>query len=202
MCDYSIQAARSRPAKVGDRLTNRKFGSGARGFAAPEDADVAVCLLPGTELSFVEAVAGIQLWPWSKLVKHRTAIFRQVNMRKRRTHHDALEFPDGRSVLLTLLCEGQAATVLQLPAQPKTEAEAREQERVDLPPPTISAWRYVCFQARSSPFPARWRACRLACLVGRPRPSTTRPPSSVRSTKRSWPHITMRSSFPMGAPCC
>jgi hypothetical protein len=45
-------------------------------------------------------------------------------------HHDALEFPDGRTVLLTLLCEGQAATVLQLPAQPKTEAEAREQERV------------------------------------------------------------------------
>jgi len=45
-------------------------------------------------------------------------------------HHDALEFPDGRNVLLTLLCEGQVATVLQLPAQPKTEAEAREQERV------------------------------------------------------------------------
>jgi hypothetical protein len=45
-------------------------------------------------------------------------------------HHDALEFPDGRTVLLTLLCEGQAATVLQLPAQPKTEIEAREQERV------------------------------------------------------------------------
>ena len=44
-------------------------------------------------------------------------------------HHDALEFPDGRTVLLTLLCEGQAATVLQLPAQPKTEVEAREQER-------------------------------------------------------------------------
>jgi hypothetical protein len=45
-------------------------------------------------------------------------------------HHDALEFPDGRTVLLTLLGEGQAASVLQLPAQPKTEAEAREQERV------------------------------------------------------------------------
>jgi hypothetical protein len=39
-------------------------------------------------------------------------------------HHDALEFPDGRTVLLTLLREGQAATVLQLPAQSKTEVEA------------------------------------------------------------------------------
>jgi hypothetical protein len=33
-------------------------------------------------------------------------------------------------VLLTLLCEGQPCSVLQLPAQPKTEAEAREQVRV------------------------------------------------------------------------
>ena len=31
-------------------------------------------------------------------------------------HHDALEFPDGQIVLLTLLKEGQRATVLQLPA--------------------------------------------------------------------------------------
>jgi hypothetical protein len=42
-----------------------------------------------------------------------------------------LEFPDGRSVLLTLLCEGQNATVLQLPAQPKTTEEAADQKRVD-----------------------------------------------------------------------
>jgi hypothetical protein len=45
-------------------------------------------------------------------------------------HHDALEFPDGRIVLLTLLCEGQAATVLQLPAKPATAEEARDQVRV------------------------------------------------------------------------
>ena len=60
----------------------------------------------------------------------KTAIFRQVNKEKLAAHHDALEFPDGRIVLLTLLCEGQAASVLQLPAQPKTVAEAREQQRV------------------------------------------------------------------------
>jgi len=33
-------------------------------------------------------------------------------------------------VLLTLLCEGQTATVLQLPAQPTTAEEERKQERV------------------------------------------------------------------------
>jgi hypothetical protein len=44
-------------------------------------------------------------------------------------HHDALELPDGQTVLLTFLCEGQEATVLQLPARPKTEAEAQAQQR-------------------------------------------------------------------------
>ena len=45
-------------------------------------------------------------------------------------HHDALEFPDGTCVLLTSLVEGQEATVLQLPAQPKTPAEEAAQKRV------------------------------------------------------------------------
>jgi hypothetical protein len=116
MCDYSLHNVKSRPAKVGDKLTTRNFGTGTRGFAAPEDASVAVCLLPGTELSFVDEVAGVRLWPWSKIVKHKTAIFRQVNQNNLRTHHDALEFPDGQIVLLTFLHEGLQATALQLPA--------------------------------------------------------------------------------------
>jgi hypothetical protein len=45
------------------------------------------------------------------------AMFRQVNMNKPNVHHDALEFPDGKIVLLTHLCEGQHATVLQLPVR-------------------------------------------------------------------------------------
>src|ERR1700719_2987240 len=46
------------------------------------------------------------------------------------THHDALEFSDGQIVLLTDLFEHQEATVLQLPAQSVTAAEAKAQERV------------------------------------------------------------------------
>ena len=34
MCDFSLQSVRSRPAKVGDRLVTRDFGTGTRGFAA------------------------------------------------------------------------------------------------------------------------------------------------------------------------
>ena len=62
-------------------------------------------------------------------MKHSTAIFRQVNKQKLVAHHDALEFPNGQIVLLTSLCEGQQATVLQLPAEPKTAVEFEKQKR-------------------------------------------------------------------------
>jgi len=133
MCDFSLQSVRSRPAKVADKLVTRDFGTGTRGFSAADDPGLAVCIRPGTELAFANEVmclpAGLLGWK-TKTVGHRTAIFRQVNKDKAAAHHDALEFPDGRIVLLTLLCEGQAASVLQLPAEPATMEEAREQERV------------------------------------------------------------------------
>jgi hypothetical protein len=56
-------------------------------------------------------------------------IFRQSNKDRIAAHHDALEFPDGQIVLLTLLAEGQQTTVLQLPAEPKTTAESEAQTR-------------------------------------------------------------------------
>ena len=118
MCDYSLHHVRSRPAKVGDQLTTHDFNLGTRGFAASEDMNVAVCVLPGTELSFASEVTCVpRMLGWRKrTIHHKTAIFRQVNKGWALAHHDALEFPDGQIVPLTLLEEGQQATVLQLPA--------------------------------------------------------------------------------------
>jgi hypothetical protein len=116
MCDYSLHNVKTRPAKVGDKLTTHLFRSGTRGFCAPEDACVAVCVLPGTELTFAKDVRRKCMWFWQKkTINHRTAIFRQINKKNPLTHHDALEFPDGTNILLTFLEEGQRATVLQLP---------------------------------------------------------------------------------------
>jgi hypothetical protein len=132
MCDFSLQSVKSRPAKVGDKLTTRSFGTGTRGFAASEDASVAVCVLPGTELSFTSEVTceptGLFTWR-NKVINHTTAIFRQVNKQRLAAHHDALEFADGQIVLLTLLAEGQQATVLQLPANPKSADDFEKQRR-------------------------------------------------------------------------
>jgi hypothetical protein len=132
MCDFSLHSIKSRPAKVGDKLATRDFGTGTRGFAASEDATMAVCVLPGTELAFAHEIKRLsaRLWPWhDNVIKHKTAIFRQINKEKVAAHHDALEFPDGQIVLLTFLREGQQATVLQLPAEPKTVAESEAQRR-------------------------------------------------------------------------
>src|SRR6266852_9426017 len=76
MCDYSLHNLKSRPAKVGDKLTTRNFNTGTRGFAAPEDARTAVCVLPGTELAFAEEVrcgrSGFFGWG-VKALNHTTA---------------------------------------------------------------------------------------------------------------------------------
>jgi hypothetical protein len=95
---------------------------------------MAVCVLPGTELAFATTVSCHPRWLFWKTitVNHSTAIFRQINKDNPHTHHDALEFPDGRIVLLTSLVEGQQATVLQLPAEPATATKVQAQEPLAL----------------------------------------------------------------------
>jgi hypothetical protein len=132
MCDYSLQLVASRPAKLGEKLVSTRFPSSAtRGFASVEDRNVAVCLLPGTELAFETEVlceSGRVFRPCRQL-GHKVAQFRQVNLDQPNTHHDVLEFPDGTIVLLTELIEGQRATVLQMPAGARVAADrARRQE--------------------------------------------------------------------------
>ena len=111
MCDYSLHNVKSRPAKVGDKLTTQHFNTGTKGFAAPEDRNTAVCALPGTELAFAKEVScQPRGFAWKdRTINHTTAIFRQINKDNPHTHHDALEFPDGQTVLLTDLFEGQEA---------------------------------------------------------------------------------------------
>jgi len=123
MCDYSLHHVASRPAKVGDKLVSTKFiNTPTGGFAAIDNPNVAVCLLPGTEIAFereVECEAALGFLP-SRRVGQRLARFRQINLDQPCVHHDALEFPDGKVILVTRLREGQRATVLQMPANART----------------------------------------------------------------------------------
>jgi hypothetical protein len=139
MCDYSLHLIASRPAKVADRLVSTDFvKSITRGFTEIGQPEVAVCLLPGTELAFdndVQFDRAFSMFGKAR-VEHRVARFRQVNMDDPHVHHDALEFPGGQIVMVTRLVPGQTATVLQLPAAPhdhggsKQEQTAQERDSV------------------------------------------------------------------------
>ena len=90
-----------------------------------------MCLLPGTEIAFEENIQLAGGTFTSKELPHKTAVFAQYDKDQLRVHHDYLEFADGSKVLLHALAEGQKATVLQLPAQPKTKEEAEFQRRAE-----------------------------------------------------------------------
>jgi hypothetical protein len=125
MCDYSLHAVATRPAQVGETLITTTFrGTSTRGFASEREPEVAVCMLPGTELAFEENVKYDNRWIWTKAINSRVGKFGAIEPGVPQRHHDAIEFPDGTSVLVAQLCEGQRATVLQLPVaqQPTTHA--------------------------------------------------------------------------------
>lgn len=136
MCDFSLMHVKSRSAAVDDKLITTDFSSSSsHGFAAVGDLDTAVCVLPGTEIAFEENIKTRSLgfmFPESAIHEypHKVARFRQVELGNPHTHHDALELPDGTIVKLHLLVVGQHATVLQLPAAPKSAEEAKAQERL------------------------------------------------------------------------
>jgi hypothetical protein len=124
MCDYSLHAVATRPAKVAETLVSTNFSTGGtRGFASPDDPKVAVCLRPGTEIAFENDVQTGGMM-FRKNIGVRLARFRQIDLNKPYQHHDALEFSNGAIVLVTNLTAGQRATVLQLPA---THIEERPQ---------------------------------------------------------------------------
>ena len=133
MCDYSLDFVASRPAKVGDKLISTRFDNSiTRGFAAVGEPNVVVCVLPGTEIAFEQEVEYCHSLLPNQKVAERLARFRQINLEQASVHHDALEFRNGKIILLARLCEGQHATVLQLPASPRVTNEAEQQKRVSL----------------------------------------------------------------------
>jgi hypothetical protein len=123
MCDYSLHAVASRPAKVGETLITTTFrGTSTRGFASEGEPGVAVCMLPGTELAFADDVRYDSRWIWTRTTDWRVGKFSQIEPERAERHHDAIEFPDGSHVLVTQLCRGQRATVLQLPVTEEMRA--------------------------------------------------------------------------------
>ena len=131
MCDYSLHNVVSRAAKLDDKIVVTDFAKTiTRGFAAVGEPDVAVCVLPGTELAFEDHVQYHHAFSRSGIarVNDKVARFRQVDLDNPHVHHDALEFPGGEIVMVTHLFAGQKAIVLQLPARPLKESVTRTEK--------------------------------------------------------------------------
>jgi hypothetical protein len=136
MCDYSLHHVASRPARVGDKLVTSAFDSSTtHGFCAVDEPNVAVCLRPGTELAFENDVEsnhatlgglGMEIAE----LGGKVARFTQIDMDRPAAYHDALEFPNGKIVLVTHLRRAQVATVLQLPPD---ALPAEKKESVAMP---------------------------------------------------------------------
>src|SRR5262249_24383296 len=96
MCDYSLSHLQSRPATVSDRLVVTRFSSSCtQGFTALGDnANVVVCLRPGTELVFDKPLQVSRILFGTRSTGSTLARFRQVELDNPHTHHDALEFCD------------------------------------------------------------------------------------------------------------
>jgi hypothetical protein len=135
MCDYGLDFVASRPAKVGDKLVTTKFkNSVTRGFAAVEEPTVAVCVLPGTEIAFEQEVEYCHSLLPNQKVAERLARFRQINLEQASVHHDALEFPNGKIILLAAprTKQSRRSAVLSLPdraAPPGCRSDRDRKER-------------------------------------------------------------------------
>jgi hypothetical protein len=133
MCDYSLHAVASRPAKVGETLISTSFrGAATLGFASPAENSVAVCLLPGTELAFESNVRFRGVWFKSHTVNYSVAKFCKIAPEIHHQHHDALAFPDGKTVLVNSLVKGQRVRVLQLPVTNKQFDLTNQEELVGI----------------------------------------------------------------------
>ena len=151
MCDYSLELVASRPAKIGDELVTTKFqNSITRGFAAIGEPNVAVCVLPGTEVAFKKEVKYerfFALFPSMKFgtLGKKVAQFRQINTGKQGVHRDALEFPGGGDraaypAVRRPTCNRAAVASFSAPCECKGGAKARFAGQLIALPTMELAW--------------------------------------------------------------
>ncbi|MEK7509518.1 MAG: hypothetical protein AAB605_02285 [Patescibacteria group bacterium] len=119
MCDFSLESARFRNARKGDRLVLTHFSTGTNGFTEQNGAvDEAVCLKPGTRLAVQEPDK-----------EPREALFVQPR-RPSMMHRDSVKFVgDQEPVLLQKLPIGTTAEVTAMPFE--TESAAVDEEDGD-----------------------------------------------------------------------
>ncbi len=113
MCDYSLEAFRSRPARQGEEYITYRFPSVTIGFVSPGDHSVAICMACDMELelsripSVTQAQAGVG--------ETERVTFTQVDGPY---HRDAVRFANGKVMTLQALGAGITAWLAADNAKP------------------------------------------------------------------------------------
>ena len=108
MCDYSLEAYRSRPAHKGERYVTNRFESGSIGLTAAGDRSTAVCVAPDMQL---------RLQGLPKEVQDRFDVGPEEDVsfvrldRESNWYQDGVRFDNGAEVLLQDLGRGITAIV-------------------------------------------------------------------------------------------
>src|SRR6476620_2988885 len=109
MCDYSLEAYRSRPARLGKRYKTHRFESYSIGFIAPGDPSTAVCMAYDTKLR----LEGIP-----EVVQRSLCVSANEDVTFTRLeggpHHDGLRFSNGAEVALQMLGPGVKGYIYDL----------------------------------------------------------------------------------------
>ena len=106
MCDYSLEAYRSRPARQGEHYTSHRFPSGTIGFIAPGDPVTAICMAYDTKLTLEEIPQTVQ--HALGVQASEPVIFSRV---ENDLFHDGVRFDNGAEVTLQRLGQGVKARV-------------------------------------------------------------------------------------------
>ena len=119
MCDYSLEAYRSRPARPGERYETHLFKTHSIGFIAPGDASTAVCMAYDTQLR----LEGIP-----EVVQRRLCVSSDENATFTRLedklHHDGVRFANGAQVTLQQLGPGVKGYIREALLSPVSMREA------------------------------------------------------------------------------
>ena len=107
MCDYSLEAYRTRPARQGEHYKTHRFPSGTVGFIAEGDTVTAICLAYDTKLNLdaipqaVQEALGVQASEPVTFTRLETSLFQ-----------DGVRFVNGAEVSLQRLGTGVKAYVV------------------------------------------------------------------------------------------
>ena len=132
MCDYSLEAFQSRPARMGEEYITNRFPTGSIGFVSPGDQSVAIGMACDMELELSHIPGGAQKQAGVSASERVT--FTQVDGPRNR---DAVRFANGKVMTLQVLGAGVSAWLASAPDSAKlgppvaefVQARAAEAER-------------------------------------------------------------------------